>query len=130
VPVAEISKATGLYNLTRQLGGSIGIAVLTTLLASRQAFHRNVLVESVGASDPGVLARLDGMAASFVANGFDPIEARHKALALLDATVSVQASVLSFADMFWIAAMLFAATLPLVLLLGKGQRKLAGVGAH
>ncbi|HET9955650.1 MAG TPA: DHA2 family efflux MFS transporter permease subunit, partial [Polyangiaceae bacterium] len=40
VPVQDVSKATGLYNLTRQLGGSIGIAVLTTVLSSRQAFHR------------------------------------------------------------------------------------------
>jgi DHA2 family multidrug resistance protein len=51
VPVKDVSKATGLYNLTRQLGGSIGIAVLTTLLSSRTAFHRSVLVEKLGTSD-------------------------------------------------------------------------------
>src|SRR5947208_10276630 len=48
---SDVAAASGFFNLTRQLGGSIGVALLTTLLAQRQAFHRAVLVEKVGALD-------------------------------------------------------------------------------
>ncbi len=130
VPIAEVSKATGLYNLTRQLGGSIGIAALTTVLASRQAFHRNVLVENLTATDPDVVGRVQTLTDLFASKGFDLGHARQQALLLLDQMVNVQASVLSFADTFWIVAMLFLATLPLVLLLGKGNPRVPAGGGH
>lgn len=121
IPRHQIAAATGFYSLTRQLGGSIGVALLSTLLSERMAFHRAVLVEKIGASDPLTLARLDGMAASLVARGVDPTEAPQKAIALLDGMVSKQASVLSFADTFWATGAIVLVCLPLVLLLGKPQ---------
>ena len=130
VPVAEVSNASGLYNLTRQLGGSIGIAILTTILSSREAFHRAVLVEKLGISDVNTLRRLETLTAGMVAKGFDPIEAKRKALLLLDATVSTQAAVMSFADTFWIVALVFLVTMPLLTLLGKGKRGPAMAGGH
>ncbi|MGZ3417158.1 MAG: DHA2 family efflux MFS transporter permease subunit [Polyangiales bacterium] len=129
VPLHEVSKATGLYNLTRQLGGSIGIAILTTLLSARQAFHRAVLVEKAGVSDVATLDRVNAYAQAFIAKGIDPVEAKKKALVLLDAAVSTQAAVLSFADTFWIVAVVFVATMPLLFLLGKG-RSGAALDAH
>lgn len=130
VPVHEISAATGLYNLTRQVGGSVGIAVLTTLLSTRQAFHRGVLVEKIAANDPAVLRRIDAIAAGFVGKGIDPVEAKRKALFLLDGTASAQAAVMSFADTFWMVAVVFIVAAPLVLLLGKGNRKAVAAPAH
>jgi MFS transporter, DHA2 family, multidrug resistance protein len=122
VPVHEVSKATGLYNLTRQLGGSIGIAILTTLLSSRQAFHRVVLVEKLSITDPTVTERLNSWTAGFVAKGSDWVSAKQRALTLLDGTVNLQASVLSFADTFWFVACVFLCTMPLIALLGNGKR--------
>ncbi|HMJ11493.1 MAG TPA: DHA2 family efflux MFS transporter permease subunit [Polyangiaceae bacterium] len=130
VPVREIASATGMYNLTRQLGGSIGIAILTTLLASREAFHRSVLVEKLGVSDLTTLERLHALIAGFVARGIDPAEARNKALALLDAAVNAQAAVISFGDTFWIIAAVFVCTLPLLLLLGKGRPSASAAASH
>ncbi|MFO0611797.1 MAG: DHA2 family efflux MFS transporter permease subunit [Polyangiaceae bacterium] len=130
VPVHEISKATGLYNLTRQIGGGVGIAILTTLLSSRQSFHRAVLVEKLSATDPAVLRRLDTMTGGFVARGFDPVEAKRKALLLLDGGASAQAAVMSFADTFWMVAVVFIASAPLVLLLGKSNRRATIGGGH
>jgi DHA2 family multidrug resistance protein len=123
IPKEEISKATGFFSLTRQMGGSIGVAMLATLLDARQSFHRNVLVEKVAAWAPETLQRLQMLTAGMMARGFDAVEAKAKALALLDASVSMQAAVMSFADTFWATGALIVCTLPLVLLLGKGSGK-------
>lgn len=120
IPKKDISAATGFYSLTRQLGGSIGVALLATLLSQRQSFHRAILVEKLDAADPHVLERLAAFTAAFTSRGFDPVIAHDKALKLLDGSVSIQAAVMSFGDTFWVAVPLVLATLPLVLLLGKG----------
>jgi MFS transporter, DHA2 family, multidrug resistance protein len=130
VPKREVAAAAGLYNLTRQLGGSIGIAVLATVLERREAFHRAVIVEKLVAVDAAVQARLDALAAPFVARGADVTLAKQRALALLDGAVNLQAAVLSFADTFTLTAALFVAALPLFLLLGRGARGAEAPPAH
>jgi MFS transporter, DHA2 family, multidrug resistance protein len=122
IPKKDVAAASGFFNLTRQLGGSIGVALLTTLLARRQAFHRAVLVEKVGAIASDAVARVQMLAAGLMARGMPAGEAHTRALALLDGTVSAQAAVLSFADTFVAVALLIVVTLPLVLLLGKVDR--------
>jgi DHA2 family multidrug resistance protein len=105
------------------MGGSIGVALLATLLADRQAFHRAVLVEKVAADAPQTLERMRMLTGAMMARGFEPHAAHAKALALLDGSVSLQALVLSFGDTFWATALMILGTLPLVLLLGKGGAK-------
>jgi len=122
IPKHDMAKASGFFNLTRQLGGSVGVALLTTLLAQRQAFHRLVLVEKVSALGPDTLARVDAYTGRFLSLGTPMAEAHQQALALLDGAVNVQASVMSFNDTFWATAVLILVTLPLVVLLGKPDR--------
>jgi MFS transporter, DHA2 family, multidrug resistance protein len=122
IPKAEVGAATGFFNLTRQLGGSVGVALLSSLLSQRQAFHRAVLVEKLGASDPQVLERVNALAQGFGARGIDPQGAHDKALAVIDHLVTQQASVMSFADTFWATALLVLICLPLVLLLRRPDR--------
>lgn len=133
LPVKDVAKATGLYNLTRQLGGSIGIAILTTLLSSRTAFHRSVLVEKLGVNDVATAERLRTMSGAFTARGYDPASAKQQALTLLDGSVNLQASVMSFADSFYLVAVVFVCMMPLILLLGKvkpGAKPGAAADAH
>jgi DHA2 family multidrug resistance protein len=122
IPRHELSKASSFFSLTRQLGGSLGVAVLTTLLSQRQAFHRSVLVEKVVSGDPLTSERVQLLAQRFASLGASADEARQKALALLDQAVQQQSAVLSFADTFWAVAALVLVCLPLVLLLGKPAR--------
>jgi DHA2 family multidrug resistance protein len=129
VPKEDIAAATGFYSLTRQLGGSVGVALLTTLLDQRQVFHRAVLIEHVGATDPGALARVAALTQTFVAKGFAAAEAHARALALLDGAVRQQAAVLSFGDTFWATGALILISLPLVFLLGKSRGR-AAVADH
>ena len=56
--VKDLAQGTGMFNLMRQLGGSLGIAVMATLLARFVATEKAVLVEHVGANDPETLSRL------------------------------------------------------------------------
>jgi len=130
LPKKDIAAGTGFFSLTRQLGGSVGVAILTTLLSQRQAFHRNVLVEKLASSDPHVVDRVQMLTAG-LSKGVDAVTAHARALTMLDGSVNMQAAVLSFADTFWITAVLFVVSLPLVMLLGKppaGQKM--GAGGH
>ncbi len=122
IPKKDISNATGFYNLTRQLGGSIGVALLSTLLERREAFHRAVLVEKLSSIAQGTLDRVDTYAARFLAAGRSADDAHLHALKLLDGIVNVQAAVISFGDCFWATSALVLVTLPLVIMLGKPAR--------
>jgi DHA2 family multidrug resistance protein len=119
VPQHEVGAATGFFNLTRQLGGSIGVALLTTLIDKRQVFHQAVLSEHVAASDPSVLERVSTLTRGLVARGVDFWDAQQQAMALLLGGVKRQAAVMSFNDSFWATFALIVVTLPLVALLGK-----------
>jgi len=119
VPREEIAAATGLFNLMRQLGGSIGVALLATALDARIAFHRAMLAEHVVSTDPRTLARVQELTAGFAQRGFSSEVAHQQALALLDGTVTRQASVLAFADTFWMTAGVVALALPLIFMLGR-----------
>jgi DHA2 family multidrug resistance protein len=130
IPKEDVAAASGLYNLTRQLGGSIGVALLTMLLDKRGAFHRAVLSEKMGASDPATLERVGTIARAMMARGSDAIEAHGRALTILAGSVKKQAAILAFADTFWATAVLIVCTLPLVLLLGKPAKGAKPVADH
>ncbi len=119
VPKKDVAAASGFFNLTRQLGGSMGVALLTTLLEKRQAFHRAVLVDHLVASASGTLERVSAYTQAMLAQGFPLAAARQKALGLLDGVVNQQAAIQAFGDTFWATAALVLLTLPLVLLLGR-----------
>jgi DHA2 family multidrug resistance protein len=132
VPREDVAAATGLFNLTRQLGGSMGVAILTTMLEKRQAYHFATIGERLVSSDPRTMERVELLTRAMAARGAGVGEARAQALRLLDGSVRVQASVMSFADTFWATAILVVGVLPLVFLLGKPDRGAAKVelGGH
>ena len=119
IPKAEVAAASGFFNLTRQLGGSIGVALLTTFLDKRMAFHRAVLVEAVTAGDPRTVERVDAFTSGLAVRGVSLEDAQHKALALLDGAVNLQSAVMSFADTFLATGALLVTSVPLILLLRR-----------
>lgn len=121
IPKKDIAAASGLFSLTRQLGGSIGVALLTTLLSRRQAFHRGVLLERIVPSNPLAQDRLRSLEGAFLSRGSTLEDAQRKALSVLDHSVGTQALVMSFTDTFAATALLIAVFLPLIFLLGKGR---------
>src|SRR5207249_12251641 len=91
------------------LGGSIGIAVVTTLLAQRSQFHQTTLVSHLTLWDPATRERLTRWASHFVARGSDTFTAERQAMAMLYRETMTQAQLLAYADDFWLLAMMFAA---------------------
>lgn len=118
---AQIAPATGFMNLSRQLGGSIGVALLTTILARRMDFHRAVLIEKVTPFDQAVIERQQQMTGVLHNLGHSASEAQMGGLKLLDAAVMQQASILSYQDTYWLIGMLFLASLPVVFLLARSS---------
>jgi DHA2 family multidrug resistance protein len=130
LPKDKVSAGSGFYNLTRQLGSSIGIAVITSVLAYREAVHRTVLVQHEGPGDPGTLHRLGFLHGALSRASADPAAIHMRALKILDIGVDQQALLLSFADIFLYVAVAFTASLPLLLLLGRGRNRAAAAAAH
>jgi DHA2 family multidrug resistance protein len=130
LPKQDVSAGSGFYNLTRQLGGSIGIAILTTLLAQREAFHRAVLLAKLTPYDPETQQRIDALTATFQSRGSDAVTAHQQALASLSQLVQTQAAVLSYADIFRFVGIVFLCSLPLLLFLGKGGAKAKAPVGH
>ncbi|MEG4008256.1 DHA2 family efflux MFS transporter permease subunit [Microcoleus sp. Pol11C1] len=130
IPKEDVSAGSGFYNLTRQLGGSIGIAILTSLLARREAFHRAILLAKLTPYDPETTERLSALTGLFESRGFDAATAQQQALAALSQLVNTQAAVLSYADIFRFVGIVFLCSLPLLLFLGKGGAGAKAPAAH
>jgi DHA2 family multidrug resistance protein len=121
IPKREVSAASGFYNLTRQFGGSVGVALLTTVLAKRVAFHRAVLVGDINSYSPHAMQYIAGLTQGFISKGADPVTAHERAMAVIDRTVNLQSSVMSFADTFKIVAWTFVFSIALLVFLGSGR---------
>jgi DHA2 family multidrug resistance protein len=109
------NKASSLTNLFRNLGSSFGIAFVTTMQARRAQVHQNFLVEHLGVGDPSVLARLHTLSSQFIHGGYTAADATIHAEALLASTMSNQAGILGFLDVFWMLGWISAASALLAL---------------
>jgi MFS transporter, DHA2 family, multidrug resistance protein len=124
---AEMTAATGLYNVVRQVMGSIGIAVVATMLTHGQARYYAVLAED--SSSPVARQWLQGVTHAMQALGASLAQAEQRALALLGVQVTRQATVLSYNHIFLIVASVFAVVAPLVLLLPRNGFRAGAVEA-
>jgi DHA2 family multidrug resistance protein len=130
LPKHAVAAGSGFYNLTRQMGSSIGIALITTALAHRNGIHRAVLAEKITLFSPETLSRIQIYTAAFTQQSGDPATAQQQALKVIDQTMNAQSLLLSFADVFHYVAIAFLVSLPLLLLLGKGKNKSAPSDVH
>jgi DHA2 family multidrug resistance protein len=119
IPRERMGNATVLLNVVRNLGGAIGVAVLTTLLARRSQAHQTTLVGHVDAWDPETAERLRAWAAHFAAQGADSFTAERRAVGVLYQEVTRQAQLLAFADDFWLLFLLFCGSLVLLPMLRR-----------
>jgi DHA2 family multidrug resistance protein len=128
--VSQLAQGTGLYNLTRQLGGSLGIALMATLLSRFTATRHAVLTEHVGAIDVASQARLDMITRGLMAHGINPIVAKQQALFILDRQISAQASVLAFSKIYLLNGIILLCSLPLLLFWKTGRGRGSMGPAH
>jgi DHA2 family multidrug resistance protein len=119
---AQIAQGSALYNLMRQLGGSFGIAVLTTYITNMTQYHRADIVSSLYSGNQVYQERLSGAAGALMANGYSATAAQAGALHILNGTVQAQASVMAYNNAFILLGITFLVAMPAVLLLRKPRR--------
>jgi DHA2 family multidrug resistance protein len=128
LPRDKNNAASGLMNLARNIGGSVGISFVTTGLARRAQFHQVQLVEKVNAANPQFQSTLRGMTGIFsgggAGTGSGGVSAQQHAYAMLQANVIRQSTMLAYIDNFWVLGVVIACLVPFVFLIKKA--KLAG----
>jgi MFS transporter, DHA2 family, multidrug resistance protein len=125
----ELAQGTGMFNLTRQLGGSLGIAISATLLGRFTAQSRALLSEHIVNGDPASMARIDMLTRGLVSRGVNAVVAKQQALAVLDRQMQGQASVLAFSKLYLFSGIALVVSLPLLLLFRSGKARGLGPGA-
>jgi DHA2 family multidrug resistance protein len=125
----QLAQGTGLFNLSRQLGGSFGIALTATLLTRFTEQGREALLPHLSAAEPATMAWLQHATARMVGLGGTLAEAQQRAHALLESVLRQQASMVAFEKVFLTMGITFTLALPLLLLFRTGRAR-GGAAAH
>jgi DHA2 family multidrug resistance protein len=112
----EIGQGSGLNNMMRQLGGSFGIAALTTLIHVRQGFHRSNLLVNINEYNPAFTERFNAFIKSFMAKGYSYLDAKMLAAKAIEGTVTKQSLLLTYSDAYWVAGLILLCSIPLLYL--------------
>ncbi len=115
----EIGNASGLYNLLRNIGGSVGISVVNTIVARHEQIHRNELAASLSAGRIEVQGALGGIRQYLSTQGASPTTALQQAYGLINLTLDSQARLWSYVDDFRYMALVCFACVPIVFGLKK-----------
>jgi DHA2 family multidrug resistance protein len=127
---AQIGNASGLYNLMRNLGGSIGIAFVTTMLARGAQAHQALMVGHLTPTDPAFAQRF-AAAKNLLSHHADPATATQQAYAAVYSLLDQQAHLWAFVDNFFLFSLLALAGIPLIFLFKRVQyAKRPAAAAH
>jgi MFS transporter, DHA2 family, multidrug resistance protein len=126
----QLGNASGIYNLLRNLGGSVGIAGITTLLARGSQANQARLVSHFTATDLPYMQRLSAFQAAFFQKHGDPVLAARQAQAALSGILEQQASALAYMQNFRLFAIVCLCCIPLIMFLKKVAPPKGPVAAH
>ncbi len=116
VPGEKNNAVSGIVNLSRNMGGDIGIAFVTTLIARRSQFHQGNLANYTNNYNPAFLSRLEGIARGLEKSGLSSVDASRRAMAALYGQVLQQAVTLAYIDVLKVMAVITVFMVPLLLL--------------
>jgi DHA2 family multidrug resistance protein len=130
IPKEQMGNATSIFNVMRNLGGSVGIAGATTIVARDTQTHINVLGAHVTGYDMATRQMINGARSGFMAGGMDFATATHQAYAAVFGMIARESSMISFNAAFFLLGILFLVVTPMILLMRKPKHKGAAVAAH
>lgn len=142
IPMQPLPNATALFSVVRNVGGSAGVAISTTLLSRRAQLHQSALVANVHVWAPETTERLRLWTQHFQARGADAMTAGQQAMAMLYRETQTQAQVLAFMDDFRLLAVMYAGLVLLIFFMHRvrtkpaerkesaGERAVAAAGAE
>jgi DHA2 family multidrug resistance protein len=119
IPKEQMGNATSLFNLMRNIGASIGIASVTTIVARHSQAHTNVLGSHITPYEPAATAMMNSIKTGLIASGVDAATAGQRAYALAFGMVQRHAAMLAYLDAFFLLAIMFILALPLILIMKK-----------
>jgi DHA2 family multidrug resistance protein len=126
----EMGNATSMFNLMRNIGGSVGIASATTYLFRTQQFYTNLFGAHVAQADPQARMYLSGMQAHMMAQGADPVTASRQAYGAVWGLVQRQAAMAAFVQTFRAMAVVFLLVLPLLFLMKRPRHHTGPAAMH
>lgn len=129
IPLEGMGNATSIFNLMRNIGGSVGIATATTLVTRATQRHINLLGANVTPFSPRAQEAIAHLRGALMAGGADPVTATRKAYAMLFGMVQQQSSMLSFNYVFGVMTLVFLVMIPLILIVRRPRGK-GPVAAH
>lgn len=130
IEAENAGSASGLFNMMRNLGGAVGIALLQTVLTKREQYHSNVLMQSVSVFEQATRTRLEQLTQYFINHGvLDRADASHRAYVAIGHIVQKQAYIFAFSDTFYLLGLALIVAFIASLLLKKPSHVSAG-GAH
>jgi DHA2 family multidrug resistance protein len=124
------NQASALMNVTRNLGGSLGISLTQTLIAQRQQFHQARLTEQLNRFNPYYNSAISGSAANFARHSHGAMQATQQATASLYRSVLNQATMLSFLDAFHVLMIVVFCVAPVIFFMRANHPGEAPAGAH
>ena len=127
IPREEMGNATSMFNLMRNIGGSMGIASATTFLYRRQQVHTHLLAVDVNPYNPQTQVFLKGVQSAMILHGSDPHTAVSQSYGAIWGMVERQASMLAFVDTFRAMAVVFLLMLPLLFIMKRPKYSRGGV---
>jgi MFS transporter, DHA2 family, multidrug resistance protein len=130
IPNESMGNATSLFNLVRNVGGSIGIAAVSTLQARHEQVNINVLGAHISHGSGATEYTFNALREYFVSRGSPPVIAADRAYAVLARVVEQQASMIAYNTAFQALGILFLLAMPLILLMKRPGGKKGRVIAH
>jgi DHA2 family multidrug resistance protein len=130
VPQYKSNQVAGMTNLARNLGGSVGIAMLSTFLLRLQQKHQVYLIANASKANPIFTGHAEGMARGFMHQGMAPNRATATAYSVLSRGISVQASTLAYVDIISFGVVLLACLVPFAFLMQRSPKGAKAVAAH
>ena len=126
----DIGEGAAFTGMMRQLGGSFGIAIITTMISRLNQQHRIDLIPNLSAVNANVQQRIQGLQQMFISKGFSANEALARAYQILEGTITKQTTVLSYMEIFLYLGIMFLLCVPFVLLIRKGAGKVDTSAVH
>ncbi len=126
----KMGDASGLFNLLRNIGGSVGIAAATTFLARYGQVYQNTLIDQATPYNTAYQQKISLLTQGFIASGIEAVTASKMALASVYALVGQQSGILAYDHVYWILGLAFVAVAPFLVLLKKPQQGKGPVTAH
>ncbi|SEM51037.1 MFS transporter, DHA2 family, multidrug resistance protein [bacterium A37T11] len=119
----EIGQGASFTGMMRQLGGSFGVALITTFMSRQNALHRNDLITNIVPENAAFQQKYQALIGNFTHHGMPLAQAKLAAIRAMDGTITSQSAIMSYMDVFLYIGLMFLACVPLLLIIKTSKAK-------